>query len=142
MKKMLVTLLAVVSIAIASVGSETSHYSDASTMSSLMSGDFRSSTYVVSITHQAGAGYNYLVLFDGSYNDGNATSKFISAVLACALVSETTSWSSSYLLVGFREGGAFKISTSNARYAFNNMDTMGAQWTLEYIESNSTFRDY
>ena len=137
MKQVFAVLMATASIVTAGVASGTSHYDDASTMSSLMSGDFRSSSYEVSITYKAGVGYNYHVLFDGSYSDSDATNKYLAAVTACALVSGTTSWSSEYLIVTFMDG-AFQISTANARYAFDHIDSMGGQWTLDYVMDHTT----
>lgn len=138
MRKVILVLMFVVAIAVGGVKSGTAHYDDALDMSMLISNDFRSSSFEVYIAHQSGSGYSYHVLFDGSYTDSDATNKFIAAVLSCALISQRASWTSNFLFVGYLDGSAFSISTSDTRYVSNNIDSRGARWALDYILDNST----
>ena len=136
--KSLVVLFLAVACMFAAVTSGTSHYSDAVAVNTLIAGSFRSSTYEVNIHYDQGA-YNYYILWDGVNGADDAASKMIASIVSCAVVSNDTSWSSGYVVIGFMNSGtAWEISTANARYVSQNAGSRGSAWAQSYIADHMT----
>ena len=135
---MAVVMLFICGIATAAVTSGSAHYTDASSVNTLISGQFSAYSYEVNIKYDAGA-YNYYILWDGSSAGTNAVNQMIASVVACGLVSEQTSWSSGYVVVGFLGSvNAWELSTYDARYILNNVDSRGGSWAQSYMVDHMT----
>ena len=132
---LILAMLTVVSMAAVTRGS--AHYSDASDVSALISNSYSSYTYEVNIEYQAGVGYNYHILWDSSSDDAGSASQFVASVIAAAIISRDTSWSSGYVVVGFMSSvTAWELPTSTARYILNNYDSRGPAWAKTYLFNN------
>ncbi len=139
MKISTILLLVISMVMMASVMSGTMHRSDASSVNRLLSSDFSSRAFQVSIQNENGVGTGYYILWENSGTSSGSFDQTIASVLACAIVSKDTSWTSTYIDIGFVESGtAWRISTSDARTMQRNLDSRGGDWATGYILDHLT----
>ncbi len=137
MKLTLTILMIVATATMAAVTRGSAHYSDAADVSALISTSYSSNSFEVNIEYEAGVGYSYFVLFDSSSAGNGSANQAISAVLSCAIISKDTSWSSTYVIVGYLGNGtAWEISTSDARYILRHLNSQGGDWAVDYMYSH------
>lgn len=111
------------SVALGNVSWNSEHYSDASAVNDLLESQGYSPT--VNIVENDNGGCSYAVMYYGDYYDPNYDlQKVTSSILACAVVSETTSWSSNMAMVIF-EDQSLCMMTGDARTLWNYIQANG-----------------
>ena len=139
MRLTLTILIIVATVTMAAVTRGSAHYSDAVEVNNLISTSYNSNSFEVNIEYESGEGYSYFVLYDSSSSSSGSANQTMTAIYACALISENTSWSSSYVIVGFMGSGtAWEMSTANARYLVSNASSRGDDWAVDYMYSHMT----
>jgi len=139
MNKLLVIVLFATTICVGSVATNTAFFSDASTVNSYISINYDSTTFTIYIAEGDNGDYNYIVEFNGS-TDMN---KFTMAIISCAEVSKSTTWSSDNIYVGFAgSGDIYILSTADARYSVNNVEARGGDWASSYVNERMTQTTY
>lgn len=137
MKNLFIALLVVTSV-FAYVDSGSYHYNDACMVAGLVQElGFSASSFNVSILPVEDLGVSYFIAWIDDYYSGNdADVERVSAgVIAAAVVSRETNWSSTYVCVGFTNK-MFIMTTQSARYLQGNINSMSDYQITNYITNN------
>lgn len=135
MKKAMILLFLVSTLAVSGVLSGSLYRSDAQSVNdAIVSTGFSCNVKIV----LADGNYNYVVGFQSYFDrsDGGGLSRFLSAVVAVALVSADANWRSGYLITVF-EDTTFMIETSKCRYLNNNYQNMTNTQLENYLLNNT-----
>ena len=126
-------LLLIAAMLSAQVMEDTEHYRDASALYGLIVG--QGHRCVVNVMSNDYGVPNYMVLFLGNFSDSGGLERFLTAVVATAVVSESATWSSNALLVMFDDTW-LSIPTADCRYLQNNYTRMTETQLETWILAN------
>lgn len=140
---MVLVLVLFVGIAQSNVAYDTRHSTDAYSVHYLLTGSgFYSSDFNVGIEYVDDFGMCYFVAWLDDYYSGSDADaqRMAAAILAVALVSRETSWTSGAVCVGFTNK-LFIMTTADARYLQSNIGYMSENEIINYMAGHMVILD-